>query len=396
MRVALFPFGAGHVLAHPAACRSVARALADRGHEPVLVYGGLERETFADGVRMESVAEIAPGRVDPKSFARAYDGPDELLALVDADLAVLERLRPDAAVIDCRASAGIACELSGVPFVSLMHFLHTSPWRVVERWGEILRRRTRVRRVVRRVLVRLSSNPAGVETVRQVIRDARSRVGLDPSRSGVDGDRVACTTTPLLDPTEGLPSHWRYVGPVTWSAPANGEPPRRAERPLVYVTQGSTGSAETLARTVRELAHEPVDVLVTAAALCDPRALEALAPNVRAERLLPGRACMEAADVAVVHGGHLTTIEAHLAGTPVVVVPHGFDQYAWANRAERLGTGLAVRPPILPGAIRRAVRRVLSQDRYRRAAASVAAELRDWDGPRVIADLVEEVATARG
>jgi UDP:flavonoid glycosyltransferase YjiC (YdhE family) len=191
-----------------------------------------------------------------------------------------------------------------------------------------------------------------------------------------------------------VPAHWRYVGPVTWSAPSEAEPPRRGDRPLVYVTQGSTGSAETLARTVRELAGEPVDVLVTTAALVEPGELEALAPNVRAERLLPGRECMEAADVAVVHGGHLTTIEAHVAATPVVVVPHGFDQFVWANRAERLGTGLAVRPPSLPGAIRRAVRRVLRRDRYRRAAAPIADDLRRWDGPGNVADLVEELVGA--
>jgi UDP:flavonoid glycosyltransferase YjiC (YdhE family) len=183
---------------------------------------------------------------------------------------------------------------------------------------------------------------------------------------------------------------------VTWSAAGDAAAPAHGPRPLVYVTQGSTGSAATLRRVVRELRDEPVDVVVSTAALCEPGALERLAPNVRAARLLPGRGCMEAADAAVVHGGHLTTVEAHMAGTPVVVVPRGYDQYVWANRAERLGTGLAIRPPSAPGAIRRALRRVLHQGRYRRAAERVAADLRRWNGPANVVDLVEEVVGERG
>ena len=393
-RVALFPLGAGHVLAHPGACRTIAAELAARGHEAVLLYGGLERELIDDGVRIEPIAEVERSRLDARSVARAFGGREDLARLVEADRDALERLRPDVAVVDCRISASIACEVAGVPAVSVVHFLRSTPYRAPEPLPRSLRRRARVRRAARTLRWMLDRDPLGLVTFTRIAAETRAAFGLDPGRLMFDGDLVACTTTPLLDPSSRLPPHWRYVGPVTWSAPATGEPPRRGGRPLVYVTQGSTGSAATLRRTVRELAEEQVDVLVTTASLCEPAELEALAANVRAERFLPGRACMEAADVAVVHGGHLTTIEAHAAGTPVVVVPHGFDQFVWANRAERLGTGLAVRPPSLPGAIRRAVLRVLGRDRYRRAAAPIAEDLRWWDGPANVADLVEELLGA--
>lgn len=393
-RVALFPLGAGHVLAHPGACKTIAGELSARGHDAVLVYGGLERAALDDGVRIEPVREVVRSPPDPTSVVRAYGGAEGLTRLVEADLDVLEGLRPDVAVVDCRLSAWIACEVAGVPLVSVVHFFRSTPWHAPEPLLGALRRRARARRAARIARWMLDPDPLGLVTLARITAETRAAFGLDPRRPMFEGDLVACTTTPRLDPSRSAPPHWRYVGPVTWSAPSGADPPRRGDRPLVYVTQGSTGSAATLERAVRELAHEPVDVLVTTASLCEPRELEALAANVRAERLLPGRACMEAADVAVVHGGHLTTIEAHAAATPVVVVPHGFDQFVWANRAERLGTGLAVRPPSLPGAIRRAVRRVLRRERYRAAAAAVADDLRGWDGPGNVADLVEELVGA--
>ncbi|MDX6478745.1 MAG: hypothetical protein QOG29_1332, partial [Gaiellaceae bacterium] len=49
----------------------------------------------------------------------------------------------------------------------------------------------------------------------------------------------------------------------------------------------------------------------------------------------------------------------------------------------------ALRQPVAPGGLRRAVRRVLREDRYRQAAERVGVHLQDWDGARATADLVE-------
>lgn len=394
-RVAVLPFGGGDVLAHVGACVTVARELESRGHEVILAYGGLSRHALDADLRVEPVPEIDHTRLDAASLAGLLRGPEELAALVEADLKLLRRLKPAAAVVDSRLSAVIACELEGIPFVSVLHFFRATPWRTPEPRLQGLRRRARLRRAVRSVRRRFDRDPLGTMTINRIYSETRRSFGLSPDAT-YEGDRVACTTTPLLDPSDGLPQHWSYVGPVTWSAPGHGSPPSRGERPLVYVTQGSTGSAATLERAVRELADERVDVLVSTAALAEPEAIAALAPNVQAARLVDGRRCMEAADVAVVQGGHLTTLEAHLAATPVVVVPHGFDHFTWADRAERLGTGIAVRPLSLPGSIRRAVRRTLRRPRYRQAAANVAAELRRWDGPANVATLVEELVTSAG
>jgi UDP:flavonoid glycosyltransferase YjiC (YdhE family) len=219
--------------------------------------------------------------------------------------------------------------------------------------------------------------------------EALRRAEVAP-REVVDGTAVAVTSTPLLDPSRGLPRHWHYTGPISWSAaPPKVVPVVRGSRPLVYVSQGSTGSGALLRRIVRELAREGVDLVVTTGGRCDEDELRALAPDARVERLLPSSACLAAADVAVVHGGHLTTAEAHRLGRPVVVVPAGSDHWVWSERVERLGSGIALRAPIAPGAIRRSVRRVLERGRYRRRAEAVAAHLAEWDGAARAADLAE-------
>jgi UDP:flavonoid glycosyltransferase YjiC (YdhE family) len=392
-RVVMFPFAPGDGLAHVGACLAVGAELRRRGHTVVVAYGGSAPEVVhAAELPLARVGEVPLERTGSRTAAQWFTGPNELIELVEQDQAVLRSTHAEVAVVDVRPSARLACLLLGVPHVSLIHFLAGTHWAdEPDRWARRLRAARSLGRALRAVQFRFSRDPFGSHALRAVFDAAGARLGLSGTPAMWDGTLVACTTTPLLDPVHSMPAHWRYVGPVTWSAVGDGEPPTHGQRPTVYVTQGSTGSAATLRRAVVELAHEPVDLLVTTAGLCDPDQLRALVPSARVERLLPGRLCMQVSDAAVIHGGHLTASEAHAAGTPVVVIPHQLDHWMWERRVERLGTGIALRPPLLPGAIRRAVRRLLSNSRYAMSAKAVAAHLRTWNGPAATAILVESL-----
>lgn len=398
-RVVLLPHAPTSSLAHVGACLEVGRELRARGHEVVMAYGGtrpdvIEREGFA----WERVPEVAPEREwHPGGW---FGSAGELRSHVAAHLEVLDRLRPDAAVSSSGIAGRLACEVAELPQVHLMHYLASTPYgRRPIVWGNRLRDARRPRRLVRVARARISSTRRrrGDPPTLRVVEAVRRELDLPPagpeSFAGARDSVVAITTAPFLDPADGLPGHWRYIGPLAWSPiPAADEPPPvRGDRPLAYVTQGSTGDPELLRRAVRELAGQGLDVLVTTAELCDPSELARLGPNVRAARLLPGAACLAAADVAVIHGGHLTFCQALMAGTPVAVMPYRRDQIGRVHRAERLGVGVGLWPrPWLPGAIRRAVTDLLEASRYRRRSAEIADQLRGgWDGRTNAADLVE-------
>jgi UDP:flavonoid glycosyltransferase YjiC (YdhE family) len=346
------------------------------------------------------VPEVAPEREwSPGGW---YASGAELRAAVDGQLELLERLRPDVAVASSGVAGRLACEVAGVPVVYLMHYLQTTPFgRAPIVWGDRLRdlrHPRRAARVLRARLARRGRRQRGVPSTAGVAARVRSQLGLPPTGPGDFGAArdtlVAITSAPFVDPAAGLPEHWRHVGPVAWSARVEVESSvlRRGERPLVYVTQGSTGDPGLLRRAVGELAAEDVDLLVATGGLCDPA--ELTGPRVHAAELLPQRACLEAADAAVIHGGHLTFSEALATGTPVIVLPYRRDQTARVNRAERLGVGVAVWPPPLrPGSVRRAVRRVLAGEGYRRRSSELAARLEGWDGALNAAELAESLAS---
>ncbi len=400
----MLPYAPTDGVAHVGACAAVGWELRERGHEVVFGYGGSSPELLErEGFRVEPVAEVSPDREwhpDGK-----YQSASELRRLVDSQLELIGRVRPAAAVTSSGTAPRLACEVAGLPQLHLMHYLPLSPYGQVPSvvWGRRWRDARRPRRLVRATRARLRRRRRSRRrSAAGVLDEVRGGLGLAPPGAGSHGhcqdSMVAITSTPMLDPARGLPSQWRYVGPVTWSFRADSDtqdvPTERiaGDGPLVYVTQGSTGSAELLRRAVAELAEEPIEVLATTARLMEPVDLERCAPKVIAERFLPGRACLEAADLAIISGGHLTSVEALVTGTPAVVLPFRGDQFVNASRVERLGVGTAVWPNASrPGDIRAAVRRALRRSRYRLRALEIADRLGDgsWDGARNAAAMVE-------
>lgn len=168
------------------------------------------------------------------------------------------------------------------------------------------------------------------------------------------------------------------------------EPAGRIGEPLVYVTFGSVAGGMPLfpalyRAAIEALADVPGRLVVTIGEAGDPAALGPLPANVRVERWIPQDELLPRVSAIVCHGGYGTTVGALAHGVPMVVLPVFADQGRNARRVAEIGAGIALPQPanILaaaePGAVTglgEAVRRVLNEPSYRRAAHEVAARTR--------------------
>ena len=388
-RFLMIPHAPQGLLAHLTACSAVAGALRDRGHEPVFAYGGSRPELLERaGFDWHPVVE-ARGAMHWEWF----ESPDHLERMVSSQVDLVERLNP-AALLTSAGFGRITAELTGVPDLALMHSVAGS------RHGRQALRAWMFRDAARhptRLIGHLAARRRrpGVADVREALGEVLRRHRLEPLRHGAlvgRAELVACATAPFLDPARGLPAHWHYVGPLDYGICGSGPAQRLGggETSRVYVSQGSSGSPALLRRAVEELSGQGWHVVVSTGGLCDPDELNDLGPAVTAASILDTRAELEAADVAVIAGGNMTAMQALLAGTPTVVVPHTRQQSAGALRAERLGTGLGLWPRVGRGAIARATRRLLRDRRYTDRAGGLAAQLKtEWNGNARAAALAE-------
>ena len=227
---------------------------------------------------------------------------------------------------------------------------------------------------------------------------ARAELGLDPL-DDVWGQwdraaRVLVLTSPALDLPAVLPDNVRYVGPVLddpgWTEPY---PLPDGDEPLVVVGLSSTymQQADVLRRIVAALDTLPVRGVVTTGPALDPAEVPGTA-HVHVVRSAPHAQLFPAASVVVTHAGHGTLVKALAAGVPALCLPMGRDQSDNVVRAARHGAVIGLRPSASATHIAAAVRRLLDDPSYRRAAEELGARLRaDAAGSA----LVEEIESVR-
>lgn len=233
------------------------------------------------------------------------------------------------------------------------------------------------------------------------IAPLRAELGLEPDPDLISGFRFLrlefAPASYLAPEAVRLPTT-HHIRPEVGEYQPAGLPPAdvpELERPAVVVTLGMNYNRTPgiFEAAIEALAGEPVSVVVTVGANRDPAELGPLPRNVRAVRYVPLSRLLPQADLTICHGGFNTVIAAVGAGTPLVLLPIDSDQPVQAARCVELGLGRSIDAGKLsPEGIRREVRTVLGDPRYRRAMAEFRAELEALPSASEAADLLETLA----
>jgi MGT family glycosyltransferase len=177
-------------------------------------------------------------------------------------------------------------------------------------------------------------------------------------------------------------------------APESDWDPGDDDRPLVYLSLGSLGSAdvELMQRLIDTLAESP-DLRVVVS-LGPQHELLRLPSHMEGAEYLPQTGILPHASVAITHGGNNTVTECVHFGVPIVVLPLFWDQYDNAQRVHELGQGVRLDTyGHEPAQLVAAVRRLLESGRDAEARQVTAQRLQSEPGTVRAADAIELVAT---
>lgn len=297
--------------------------------------------------------------------------------------------RPDVVVADyLLLGAYVAAERSGIPLASLIHTIYPLPAPGLPPFGMGFQPASgplgRARDAMFARVFRSFYN-AGLGTLNQV----RAESGLPPLTSAFEqferATRLLVATSPSFDfPATSLPANVRYVGPQlndpAWFEPWESPQPL-AGRPLVLISLSTTyqQQGDVVRRIIAALADLPVQGLVTLGPALQ-QADFSLPPNVWAEPYVPHVLVCPHADLVVTHGGHGTVLAALGSGVPLVCLPMGRDQADNAARVVWRGAGLRCSSHAGVADLRRAMRRVLEEPRFREGARHIADGIASEDG----------------
>ncbi len=117
-----------------------------------------------------------------------------------------------------------------------------------------------------------------------------------------------------------------------------------------------------------------------------------LPPNVLLVDRAPHQLLFPRASAVVHQCGAGTTAQALRAGHPMLLVPHGHDQFDNARRVRKLGVARTVFPTEYRAErVARELRALLDDPSYRERAAATAAIVREEGGAEAAADVIEHV-----
>lgn len=373
-------------LAHVARLAVLARSLDPRNYEVIFAsanrYSALFRD-FPFPIRpIQSISEeqflgaLAHG-------APLHDLPT-LRSYVAEDLTVLREVGPDVVVGDLRHSLAVSARLAQVPYVSLVNAYWSPYARQKFCVPDIPLVRVLGFRIANSLfqLARPFAFAAHCTPMNRLLREnGFPPVGRDLRRMYTDADRVIYPDVPEMVPTDSLPATHSYLGPILWS-PSVDVPEWWSElpedRPLIYVTLGSSGSVDLLARCLEAVAGQPVMAIVATVA----RTLGRIPPNVRIADFLPGIEAAKRASVVISNGGSPTSHQALAAGTPVLGLPANMDQHLSMFYTSATGAGEMLRSDRASARnIREYLQRLLSEPRYKTNAGRIQKAFASYDAP---------------
>jgi UDP:flavonoid glycosyltransferase YjiC (YdhE family) len=359
---------------------------------PELVFAGTDftRHELETSSAQQADSALRAGR-------RLYE-KSTLLRYIAAETKLLRAVRPDLVVGDFRWTVPTSAALCGVPSAVLIN-AYWSPFAPRERFpvpdhpivrflGEALTEQYFPRAV-----------PRVFQHFAEPLNAARQKHGLPPVGSLLEvlthGDYTLYPDDPWLTPVDQAPDSHHFIGPVFWQPDVcdDGLPLDDAGGPpLVYVTLGSSGSAELLPLLIEVLADLPVTAIVATAGRAR---LSGLPSNVVARPFVRGAEVARRARLVISNGGSTTGYQALSQGTPVLGLPSNFDQYLATEVIVRAGAGQSIKARrATPEALRSSITDLLDNADTRAAARRVAASFNQQDSGSAFRALVARAVGA--
>ncbi|MEZ1314473.1 glycosyltransferase [Pseudomonas fluorescens] len=115
--------------------------------------------------------------------------------------------------------------------------------------------------------------------------------------------------------------------------------PRQNDAPLIYISFGSLGAADTgmIKRLIGTIEHLPYRFLINVGAYRDEYAT--VPDNVYLDSWFPQPAVLKECQLFIHHGGNNSFCEALYFGLPSLIIPYCWDGHDNAARAEEVGVG---------------------------------------------------------
>lgn len=205
-----------------------------------------------------------------------------------------------------------------------------------------------------------------------------------------ESDLCITYTSRMIQPKADLFKEYTYFTGCSRSLPpAQNESAGNRKRPFIYVTLGTVSSINvwffrSCMIAFRDMDADVVMVIWENVSIAQ---LGEIPLNVHVKHFVDQEEILRQADIAVFHAGMNTMSDCLMLGVPMVAYPSFGEQYGNARRIRELHVGVVI-DNYRPDTIRQAVRKVLSEEQYRKNVCAVGEDMRRCKGSEGAADWI--------
>ncbi|MDO9314009.1 MAG: glycosyltransferase [Burkholderiaceae bacterium] len=342
-------FAEGVTLAHVARPMSIAQRLDPQQFDSTIACHPRYSRFLSDSLwKNEALNTIESAQfLDALSRGRPVYDLQTLRDYVREDLALIDRIQPDVVVGDFRLSLSVSARLARVPYLTVTN-AYWSPYYAHRSFPLPVLPMTRVLPIAVAKLMFDAAQPLAFPMHCGPLNRLRRENGLpslgsDLRRVYTDADVTLYADDPELFPLIDAPEHHRFLGPVLWEptmpVPACwGDVPD--DRPMIYVTLGTSGPPGLLMQVLDALSDLRVAVMASAAGTAIAQHRRG---NAFIEPYLPGTATAARSACVICNGGSLTSYQALISGVPVLGIASNMDQFMNMEGLVRAGVGKCLR-----------------------------------------------------
>ncbi len=297
------------------------------------------------------------------------------------------------------AEGGTIAEICGMPFITICSavVLNREPsvppfmtnWNYNPTWWGILRNKLGYK------LLNKATQP-----ITELIDKYRQENNL-PAYSEVNSRysplaQISQQPEELEFPRKELPQWFHFTGPYHNST--GREIPdfpfdKLTGQPLIYASLGTLQNRllpvfQTIAEACKDL---DAQLVISLGGSADPQVLQRLPGNPLVVRYAPQLQLLEKANLTITHAGLNTTLECLTNGVPMVAIPIANDQPGVASRIVWSGCGEAIPvKKVNVNNLRTAIKKVLTEDSYKKNALRLQAAIQKSGGVKQAADIIEQ------
>jgi MGT family glycosyltransferase len=241
------------------------------------------------------------------------------------------------------------------------------------------------------------------KSLRNVINDYRKQWNLslyrNPNENYSQLAQLSQQPAEFEFPRKELPSCFHFTGP--YSNPVSREPAsfpyeKLTGQPLIYASMGTVQNRLLwiFAMIAEACVGLDVQLVISLGGGASSESLSGLLGNPIVVGYTPQLELLQKATLTITHAGMNTTLESLSNGVPMVAIPITNDQPGVAARIAWTGTG-----EVLPFGkvsvqkLKKAIKRVLTEDSYKKNALRLQEAIRHAGGVSRAADIIEQVVS---